>query len=284
MSENVLGNKKNVAIKKLHFFILSNIVLDNCLKKYIKDGKSYYIPYDFITFYFDECQKQYINDDYLNTFFLCFNNKIVDVDSIINIFCKSKLPNLKTKHVTKNSILSGLQAGDYLVADKYSTKRELTYNLETPELENAVKSLKLTISEVNKTKNIIKTKYLIYIKQKSDKGINVINEKTEDQEIHKHKPLNTNKKAITPPSQGKTERVTKLIIPRLRVLGMYPKSISLSRVDSRYFAYTFTTPANEVRLINIYHLKKVGLNKGFCEKRDQIMKSKTKKSKFDDLF
>ena len=284
MSENVLGNKKNVAIKKLHFFILSNIVLDNCLKKYIKDGKSYYIPYDFITFYFDECQKQYINDDYLNTFFLCFNNKIVDIDSIINIFCKSKLPNLKTKHVTKNSILSGLQAGDYLVADKYSTKRELTYNLETPELENAVKSLKLTISEVNKTKNIIKTKYLIYIKQKSDKGINVINTKTEDQEIHKHKPLNTNKKAITPPSQGKTERVTKLIIPRLRVLGMYPKSISLSRVDSRYFAYTFTTPANEVRLINIYHLKKVGLNKGFCEKRDQIMKSKTKKSKFDDLF
>ena len=65
---------------------------------------------------------------------------------------------------------------------------------------------------------------------------------------------------------------------------MYPKSISLSRVDSRYFAYTFTTPANQVRLINIYHIQKVAFSKGFFDKRENANKSESKKSRFEGLF
>ena len=279
-----LDNKKNATIKKLHFFIMCNNILDNCVKKYIKETHNYYIPYDFITFYFDECQKRMITDEYLSTFFLCFNNKIVDIDNIITVYSKSKLPNLSSKELTKDSLLKGLKAGKYLISDKHSSRKDLQYTIDSQELDGAITQLNIIINDVNQTKNLVKSKYTIYRKQYNKNNISKINEKAEDQKLHRHKPLNSDKKAIAPPSQGKVERVAKLIIPKIRVIGMYPKSQSLSRVDSRYFAYTFTTPANQVRLVNIYHLKKVGLKKGFVDKRDQVMKSGTKKSKFDDLF
>ena len=279
-----LKNKSTASIKKLHFFILCNNILDSCVKKYIKDTHSFYIPYDFITFYFDECQKQIISDEYLATFFLCFNNKIVDFNNIVEVYSKSKLPNLKSKSIQKDSILRGLKAGTYLIADKHSSKRELQYTIDSDELAGALNQLKTILKDIDSSKNLIKSKYAIYKKQSNTKNISKIDEKAEDQQLLRHKPVNTNKQAITPPSQGRVERVSKLVIPRIRVIGMYPKSQALSRVDSRYFAYTFTTPANQVRLANIYHLKKVGLKKGFVDKRDQVMKSGTKKSKFDDLF
>ncbi len=279
-----LENKKSASIKKLHFFILCNNILDSCVKMYIKETHNVYIPYDFITFYFNECQKQVITDEYLYAFFLCFNNKIVNIDNIVEVYSKSKLPNLKNKIIQKDSILKGLKAGKYLIADKHSTKKDLQYTIDSNELLGATTQLKVILNDIDKTKNLVKSKYAIYKKQTNTKNIGKIDEKAEDQQLLKHKPLNSNKKAITPPSQGKVERVSKLIIPKIRVIGMYPKSQSLSRVDSRYFAYTFTTPANQVRLANIYHLKKVGLKKGFVDKRDQVMKSGTKKSKFDDLF
>ena len=280
-------HNNNISIKKLHFFIFCNTILDHCMKKYAKDCKTNHIPYDFITFYFLECQNSLISDDYLNTFFLCFNNNVVPLDNIIEVYSKSKLPVLKSKVITRDSLLRGLKAGKYLILDKISTKRGLQYNLDDEKIKSAVEQLISILTEINSSNNLIKTKYAMFLKQKQNPELAAqeVNKKVEEQNLHKHKALNTNKHAIVPPAQGKTEKITRLIIPRLRVLGMYPKSSTLSRVDSRYFAYHFTTPANEVRLVNIYHLKKIGLSTGFLEKRNQILESgNKKKSRFDDLF
>ena len=280
----VLEEKKSVAVKKLHFFIICNYTLESCIKKYIKETHNYYIPYDFITFYFNECQKTFISDSYLNAFFLCFNNKIVEFDKIIEVYSKSKYPALKSKVIAQDSMLRGLKAGTYLIIDKNAIKKSLNYTVDSPELQNALIQLNSIIDDINSTKHLVKAKYEIFRKQKKVPDANRIESLSKEQSTLKHKPLNIDKRAVTPPSQGRTEKVSRLIIPKLRIIGMYPKSITLSRVDSRYFAYAFTTPANEVRLINIYHLKRVAMKKGFIEKRESIMNSGKKKSRFDDLF
>lgn len=285
MSNNNTTSAPNVsAIKKLHFFILCNNIIDACVKKYYKETKNLYIPYDFITFYFDECQKQPYANKYLNAFFLCFNNNVVTFENIIEVYSKSKLPNFKLKIVQKDSLLSGLKAGKYIIADKHSIKKTFNYTIDSEDLKAALFELEQIIETLSFTKNITKTKYQIYIRQKNKDKLELINQKAEDQLLHKHQPLKTNKYAIAPPAQHKAQKVAKLIIPKLRVNGMYPKSITLSRVDSRYFAYTFMTPANQVRLVNIYHIKNVGFLKSFYDKRSGAQKTEQKKSRFDGLF
>lgn len=285
--DSIPQQNNNIQIKKLHFFIFCNAILDSCMKKYAKDCRTNHVPYDFITFYFTECGNSLITDNYLNTFFLCFNNNIVSLDNIIEVYSKSKLPELKSKVVSRDSFFSGLKAGKYIVLDKNSTKRDLQYTIDSEELRSAIEQLNSILSELNSSSTLVKTKYSMFLKQQRDPSIaeQEVEKKAEEQQLHKHKVLNSNKRAIAPPAQGKVERIAKLIIPKLRVVGMYPKSSSLSRVDSRYFAYHFTTPANEVRLVNIYHLKRIRMSAGFLAKRNQIMESgNKKKSKFDDLF
>ncbi len=281
---NVASESEVTAVKKLHFFIMCNNIIDACAKKYYKETKSLYIPYDFITFYFDECQKQPYADEYLKAFFLCFNNNVMPIDSIIEVFNKSKLPNFKTKDQQKDSFFSGLKTGKYIVADKHSIKRQFDYTIDDDNLKFALFELKQMLETLTLVPNLVRIKYQMFARQQNKDNINKIGQKAETQKVYMHKPLNTNKNVIAPPAQQKAKKVTRLIIPRLKVQGMYPKSISLSRVDSRYFAYTFMTPANQVRLINIYHLKRVAFLKSFYDKRDNAQKSGQKKSRFDGLF
>ena len=266
-----MGNEYNsskTTFKKLDFFILTNTILDSATKKYVKDFDSLYIPFAYLTMYFEECTLQNKEkDSYLYKFLLCFNNNNIPFDTIVGIFNQSKKPNYYIKDITRNKLLSGLKAGKYVLANRAGLRETLTYEFDGDDMKNAYESLQTILNEINQKH---KNESITYKYKYSTTKKNENNKKTS--------------KTIKAPRQIPPKRVEKLVIPQIPIDNTFPKSQNLSRVDSRYFAYSFCHPADEVTLILKYHINLVKLSAGFLSKRQAVMDTSSKKSSFDDFF
>ncbi len=260
--------RNTASFSKIDFFILSNLILDQATKTYVKHFESLYVPYDFITIFVDECVNlNKGNKNYLSEFLLCFNNNNIPFDIVADVFNKSKKPNYSSENIKRNKFFSGLKAGNYILTNRAGLKESLVYDYPTTQLQSAHDDLMKifeTIENNTKTKSIA-YKYT-YIKE-SQNG------------KKQNKP-----KAIKVPKQLPVKRVEKLVLPKVQTTAIYPKSQDLSRVDSRYFAYRFTNPADEVILMQKYHINSVVVSDGFISKRNAVMASGAKKDKFDDFF
>lgn len=260
--------RNTASFSKIDFFILSNLILDQATKTYVRHFESLYVPYDFITIFVDECVNlNKGNKNYLSEFLLCFNNNNIPFDTIVGIFNQSKKPNYYIKDISRNKLLSGLKAGKYILANRAGLRETLTYEFDGDDMKNAYESLQTILNEINQKH---KNESITYKYKYSTTKKNENNKKAS--------------KTIKAPRQTPPKRVEKLVIPQIPIDNTFPKSQNLSRVDSRYFAYSFCHPADEVTLILKYHINLVKLSAGFLSKRQAVMDTSSKKSSFDDFF
>lgn len=257
----------NFRFKKLDFYILSNIIIDSACKSYSKSFRSNDINLSFIEYYFNHIKTENsFKSEILNNFYLCFNSNVTNFDENIRLYVQAKRPKVRLLVVKRNQFLSGLKAGCYIVHNKASLASSFNYSSETEGFGEAVSELSTILATYEEGSQLkaLKEQYII---------------KTTPSAISKERKKATK----TPPQKTAEKKVSKLIIPRLELSLIYPRSTAISRVDTRYFAYKLTNPADEVKLISRYHLKSVNIGEGFIIKRNEAVKP-NKKSRFDDFF
>lgn len=256
------------SFNKLDFFILSNLILDKATKTYVKNFDSLYVPYDFITIFIDECVNlNKGNKNYLAEFLLCFYNNKIPFDVVADVFNKSKKPNYIIENNKRYRFFSGLKAGKYILTNRAGLRESLIYDYPTEDLKSAHDDLVNIFKTIdNNTKNnSIAYKYKYIINSQNDKKKN-------------------RSKMAKLPKQLPVKRVEKFVLPKILASATYPQSQDLSRVDSRYFAYRFTNPADEVITLQKYHIKSVIISEGFIAKRNAVMNAGANKSNLDDFF
>lgn len=283
MDEPILtDNKPKEQIKRLDYFLLSNLFCDHAVKKYIKIYGSYIIPYSFITFFFTKCQNfSVLINDYLDAFFYTFNNNSISFDTTMQIYSKSKKPYAKLKDISKNSILLGLKKGKYIEVNRKFVNQTLTYSSDdNKKLADSIGCLELINDTLNKKCNnrTIKKEYENYINLYKKSG------KTPTYNNSGKVITGTGKQVKAPPKPLITKKVSKLVLPKIELPSIYPISSTKSRVDSRYFVYRFINSARQVELLHRYRINRVKFTKGFVNKRNEAFKVSGPKNRFADFF
>lgn len=299
---NIYNNINNsieypTAITNLDYYMLSNFIIFEALKKYYTDYKSTIVPYSYIGFYITEIYNyDLMHTPYLKLYLSAFNNKRNNLYDAINIFSKTFPTMVEIKEVKKASFLTGLSAGNYI---------EVKKKFLDMEIKNEDKTNKFLIEAMNKLKDIatriditskdrkLKLLYIEYLSKKETKT-------TTTQEVNKQKNTNVKtstpdtstqqneikppclrpgRKRILPPKSEKTGKITSIKLRKLKVSGIYPTSLTHSRIDSAYFAFGFTQGHKTFSLVDNYKFTNAKFTKGFENKRKKLFEQK--KSDFD---
>lgn len=280
--------KKSNLFNKLDFFMISNHLLFFACNKYKKDFRENIVPKSYVTYYISEFnKKQNQMHEYLKKFFLCLQNNVVELDTIIDVFTKSKKPNAKIKTLTKKAFFSGLEAGTYIELPSSFLNKMYSYTINSSDLDGAITSAKY-INE-----NILKEPSKRFIENyKNFKTTTFTSSASDIEQIFVGSSDGTiisgtskQRAPIRLPSLKRS--VEKLVVPKFTLPSSYPRSTTESRVDSRYFVRKFTNPSTQITIISRYGIKKVFLHNNFLEKRKEIVNhssAASKKSKFSDFF
>lgn len=275
-STNIDISRNTHTFTKLEYYMLSNLIISEAAKKYYKDYESDTTPQSYIAFYFKEVTKYTtLFTPALKKFLKQFNKKENNLDDAINIFVKTFSNQAEKKEIKKASFWGGLKPGEYLECKKSLLTKKITYNTEiNNELSQAIQTINQIALKIDKTSYDKNLKYL-YIDFLSQFNNNeTTSAQSENKIIEPRK-----KQIITPPKEKIQEKISKIILPTLKINKVFPTSSTHSRIDSAYFAFKFVEGYRAFSIIEKYHFKQVKYTEGFETKRKSLFE--VKKSDFD---
>ena len=274
ISNNIYNNSEQPKVFPTEdYYILANEIILGSSNLYLSLYDSYIIPFTFIDFYFNQFNtKSEDKSFYLKKFVMLFRNKKDNVSNAISIFAKVYKDQAEIKNI-KQSLFNSKTQGQHLHISKELIQKNIAYskfidmNLKTAiaETRNIIQNIQNTVSESN-----FKYNYIEFLSHKKSSN--------ENKKAQDHVSVNQ-KKFIAPPKQTKSDKVSSITLPKIKLGKRFVTSLTHSRIDSSHFAFKFMDPDKTYVLIKKYHLIKAKFTIGFEEKRKSLFE--TKKSAFD---
>lgn len=274
------GDLKNDASQNLtdvEFFMLANNITFFGICQHLNSLNSKIIPFSFIEFYFSEVKShQKLQSLGLSKFFNLYTAQ--DNERICRIFAKAFPTFAKVREIKRKSFLLGLDAGNYLEVNAKIKSNNLSYvSSDNRDLINvALNDIAIIAARISSRDELrsIKSRYQDYLVNRQ----RIIDSAKEKQKQLAQKQVAT---VSLPKAPAKT-KVQQLVIPILKLPLKYPKSSTISRVDSQNIAKKFFSSARLLHILEHYHINGVAFSHGFVDKRLSLYESK--ENKFSDFF
>ena len=251
-------------------------VFQQALKKYTEIFKRKEVPLSYFKFYFDEIKNySYMFRKQTKEFFEIYDRVGPNFELIAEIYNSSYFA--QSTHLTKNDneqylVLKRLEIIDYF--------EEMSSN-SNKSAESAIQNIRKITEHINNSDELIpfEKKYENYmiseiIKQhefkekytgKSKVILNIISNEDSPQIISATKRAErlTSERINISSKRGK---ITKLIIPKLKLPSVYPKS-EFSRYNSRFRANNIISASRQILILNDLKINGVAYSTNFVEKR-----------------
>lgn len=277
---NDINSSQTNTFSSVDYYMFSNLIISESIKKYYKDYRDFSVPYSFIAFYFSEASKYItLQTPYLKEFFVLFHTKSNNVSDAANIFVKSFPGFAKYKYVKKQTLFNPLKQGDYIEFSPNFLAKSIEYKDTSIETQSTIDCINVISQRINSSNSseIFKKLYIEFVTTKNWET----NKPSTNKPTPKTKPETLPTRSVIAPPKAKEEKqkVSRLKLPKLQIGKVYPKSFTHSRIDSAFFAWRFVEGFRTYEIINRYKLVKVKYTDGFNKKRVELFK--TKKSNFD---
>lgn len=257
--------------------VIVQAIFQQAIKKYAEVFVSKEVPLSFLEFYFKEIKNySYMFRKQTKAFFDAYEKVSPNFNTIAEIYNKSYMAQ-STSVIYKNG------AG-YLVLKKIGITdffSEMENNSDK-DINSAIQNIKKITEHINNTDEIVpfQKSYENYMiseivrknefKKYSGKSKVILNVYNSDAE---ERIISATKRAERLVSERinistKRGKVTKLVIPKLKLPTAYPKSSSYSRVDSSYNVKNFISASRQILILNDLKINGVAYTTNFVEKRN----------------
>lgn len=259
----------------LNMMVIATI-FQRAISKYTSIYRKKEVPLSFIEFYISEIR----NYDYMfrketKVFFDSFDNTGPKFDVMAEIYRKSYFSQIKTiKLVNKEKFLvvPSLELNDYTneiintsskdVADTVSNIVKITEHINNSDeivdynkcYESFIIAKLIRATEFNEYNGKSKVILNIFDNTESESTISAARKA----ERLTGERLNLSKQ------KGK---VTKLVIPKLKLPTTYPKTTTFNRFNSEYHVRNFVSASRQILILNDLRINGVSYNESFVEKR-----------------
>lgn len=267
--DSLLSSSENIMIVESIF--------SQAIKKFIEVYNKTEIPLTFFKFYFEEIRNySYMFRKQTKDFFDSYSKVNPDFESIAEMYNNSyfsQSAGVVTRNGEKYLILNRLDIIDYL-EDMSNNSNKTT--------ESAIQNIKKITEHINQTDELIsfEKKYENFMISEVVKNsefnetfngksllvLNVYNNTDAPQIIAATKKAErlTSERINISTKQGK---VTKIVIPKLKLPSAYPKSIS-SRYDSRFRTHNFVSASRQILILSDLKINGVAYSTNFIDKRN----------------
>ena len=251
-------------------------IFQRAISKYVSIYHKKEIPLSFVEFYINEIR----NYDYMfrketKVFFDAFDKKIPKFEVMAEIYRKSyfsQVKKIKIINGEKYLIVPSLILNDYTsdiintsskdVADTVSNIMKITEHINhSDEIVDYNKCYEaFIISKVIKA-----TEFKEYI-GKSKVVLNIFDNSESESTISATRKAErlTGERLNLSKQKGK---VTKLVIPKLKLPTVYPKTVTFNRFNSEYHVRNFVSASRQILILNDLKINGVSYSEAFVEKR-----------------
>ena len=241
------------------------------------------IPLSFIQFYFNEIRNyDYMFRKQVKEFFETYDRIMPNFNIVAEVYIKSfysQCSALKTKHGQKFLILNKDGLHDYIDDMITSSSKEIV---------SAITNLKKITEHINHADEIIpfhknyenymiseiikKIEFVDKYKGKSKVILNIIDNTVKPHVVSatKHAERLTSERINVSSKRGK---VTKIVIPKLKLPTAYPKTVTFNRFNSTYRARNFISASRQILILNDLKINGVAYSSNFVEKRKALNES-----------
>ncbi len=273
--ETFLSSSKNLMIIATIF--------QQAIHKHNSIYKKKDVPLSFVEFYISEIRNySYMFRKQTKEFFEMFDNLGPNMEIITNIYSKSyfsQCSTVKTKHGERYLVLSSNNLTDYT--------NEMLANSDK-DIISAINNLIKITEHINHSDEIIpfyenyeqfmiarmvrKAEFKEKYNGKSKVILNIYNLETSPQIISATKRAErlTSERINLSKQKGK---VTKLVIPKLKLPTSYPKTVTFNRFNSKLQARNFISASRQILILNDLKINGVSYSTNFVDKRIAINES-----------
>lgn len=271
--ETFLSSSKNIMIVATVFQQAINKFLD------IYDKKKM-IPLSFIEFYFSEIRNyDYMFRKQVKEFYELFDRVEPNFYILAEVYLKSfysQCEKIKTKNGQKFLVLNKDGIHDYIDDMITSSSKDIV---------SAITNLKKITEHINHSDEIIpfhknyenymiariikKSEFTEKYQGKSKVVLNIIDNTARPNVVSatKHAERLTSERINVSSKKGK---VTRIVIPKLKLPTVYPKTVTFNRFNSSYKARNFISASREILILNDLKINGVAYSSNFVEKRKAL--------------
>lgn len=270
--ETFLSSSKNI--------MLVATIFQQALKKHLETYAQKEVPLSFIEFYISEIR----NYDYMfrkqtKEFFEIYDRVAPNFDIIAHVYEKSyfsQVSAIKKRRTEKFLVLKSNFVIDYTKDMMTSADKDTTSSISN--------IIKIT-EHINENDEIIpfhenyenymisqiikKQEFINKYSGKSRVVLNIYNNADSPQIIAatKHAERLTGERINLAKQKGK---VTKIIIPKLKLPSAYPKTTTFNRFNSNFRARNFVSASRQILIVNDLKINGVAYSTNFVEKREAM--------------
>lgn len=276
--ETFLSTSKNI--------MMIATIFNQAITKHIEIYGKRDIPLTFLEFYINEIKNyDYMYRKQTKEFFDEFEQFMPNMFLIAEIYSKSFFANCKNI-ISKNGE-KFLKVDSTIISDFFP---EMIEN-SSKEITSAITNLKKITQHINNSDEIIsfQSKYEHFMISKiisqsefDDKYygnskfiVNIYNDEEKQQVISaaRHAERLTSERINFANQKG---RITKIVIPKLKLPTAFPKSSNFSRYNSKYRVRNFVSPSRMILILNDLKVNGVSYSSNFVNKRKAIIEQNMK--------
>lgn len=270
--ETFLSSSKNIMI------IAS--IFQQAISKHLSIYKKKEVPLSFIEFYISEIKNySYMFRKQTKEFFELYERIAPNFEIVANIYIKSYFSQVKELKQRKNE--------KYLVLiNNYVTDfTEDMINNSEKDIASSISNIMKITEHINHSDEIIpfyenyenymisqiirRSEFANQYTGKSRVVLNIYNNSDSPQIISATKRAErlTSERLNLSKQKGK---ITKIIIPKLKLPSSYPKTVTFNRFNSKFRARNFVSASREILILNDLKINGVAYSNNFIEKRKAI--------------
>ncbi len=273
--ETFLSSSKNMMVIATIF--------QQAITKHLSIYKKKEIPLTFVEFYINEIRNySYMFRKQTKEFFETYDNVAPNFETIAQIYLKSyfsQCTGLKSRHGEKFLTLESDFVTDYTDDMLENSDKEIVSSISniikiTEHINHADEIIPFYENYENYmiSKLINKSEFINKYKGKSKVVLNIYNNEHSPQIISATKRAEriTSERVALSKQKGK---ITKLVIPKLKLPSAYPKTVTFNRYNSKFRARNFVSASRQILILNDLKVNGVAYSSNFIDKRVAINES-----------
>ncbi len=252
-------------------------IFSQAVSKHVSIYNKKEVPLSFLEFYFEQIKNYgYMFRKQTKEFFESYDRVMPNFNLIAEIYVKSyfaQASSLSNFHGERCLILNSLIINDYIddmiensdkdIVSAITNIKKITEHINNSDeiipfhkiYENYMISKAIKLSEFNK-KYYGKSKVILNIYNNDEKSHLVSATKRAERLTSERINISSQK-----------GRVTKIVIPRLKLPTAYPKTTGFNRFNSNYKAHNFVSASRMILILNDLKINGVAYSNNFVEKR-----------------
>ena len=273
--ETFLSSSKNLMVIATIF--------QQAITKHLSIYNKKEVPLSFIEFYISEIRNySYMFRKQTKEFFEIYDKIAPNFEIIANVYLKSYFSQCKTIKTKKNEkylILESEYITDYTEDMLTNSDKEIVSSISnlikiTEHINHSDEIIPFYENYENYmiSKLINKMEFVNKYKGKSRVVLNIYNNEHSPQIISATKRAEriTSERINLSKQKGK---VTKIVIPKLKLPSAYPKTVTFNRYNSKFRARNFVSASRQILILNDMRINGVAYSNNFIEKRIAINES-----------